>query len=419
MKRGEPREVAPAGIDAPICAEARLLLLCARIDVTGEQRAAISELATAPIDWELLLELATRHGLLPLLHRHLDAFASTVVPKAAMASLWAHHEALKRRNRAMASELVEIVALLSRHGIKVVPYKGPSLAVAVYGDLSLREFGDLDLLVRPVDAIEIARLLAARGYVAEYELPHALALALVNSRRHYELPLRNADRNMLVELHWRADPEFDITRVDDASWWRELGRVEICGESLPALVAREQLLILCLHGTKHFWAGLGWLVDVAELLRKDQWIDWPWILGTARQLGCERKLGVGLRLATDLLSAPLPEDVLSLVGDSEVIACAGSIRGSLFLPRYQAPGIAWQLRANVRLHVGWVRRARFLVSMAFTPGLGEWQRWSLPRSLFALYWLLRPIRLFEKYALRRTPPAAKPRTPPPQPHSTG
>jgi hypothetical protein len=57
--------------------------------------------------------------------------------------------------------------------------------------------------------------------------------------------------------------------------------------------------------------------------------------------------------------------------------------------------------ADLRLQDTPARAARYLLKSLFTPGLGEWQRWSLPRGLFLMYWPLRWVRLAEKYLLRR------------------
>lgn len=388
MKRGEPPE-------------ATLLLLCARHTLGPDQREAVEALLTGTIDWDHLLRLAERHGLAPLLHRHLGTCTTAAIPSAVVAWLWARHEARARRNHELAAELVAIVKHLDAHGLKVVPYKGPTLAMAAYGDLAQREFGDLDLLVRAGDAIAVKDILVSRGYVPDLLLSPCQEEALVRSRRHYELPLRDTSRRMLVELHWRSDPEFEVARLEDPQWWRELGAIEVCGATVPALPARELLLVLCLHGTKHFWFSLGWLVDAAELMRRASPADWAWILATARRLGAARHLGVGLKLASDLLQAPVPEAARAIVEDREVVACAQRIRAGLFDPGYRPWTLGQSLRENLRLHSGVWPRLRYLAWMGLTPGVGEWQRWRLPPALFPLYWPLRAVRLAQKYVLGR------------------
>ena len=400
--------------------EARLLLRCARVDLAPEDREEIAALCRAKLDWQTVRTLADRHGLAALLQRHLGDRTTEEVPREMLAALWAHRERLERRNVAMAAELVRVCRLLAIAGVRAVPYKGPSLALAAYSDLALREFGDLDLLVPAADALAAKEALVASGYRPEFHLSPTLERSLVRSRRHYELPLRDDTRKVLVELHWRADPDIDALPLGDGNWWNGLDRVRLPDGEVPALVPEDLLLVLCLHGTKHSWSSLGWLVDVAELVRHEHRLDWEKIVEKARVLGCRRKLAVGLRLANRLLEAPVPPHILAATTDEPVIAAASAIEAAMFAVPYSSPGVLAGAHRNVALHDSALARARIVLRTLFTPSLGDWQRWpALPPSLSFLYWMLRPVRLAEKYLLRRTPPAATPRTPPPQPHSTG
>src|SRR5256885_10932762 len=104
--------------------EARLALLLARLELDEARRGAALVILEQGVDWRHLLEMCNRHGLAPLVQRHLKALAPKSVPKWAAAALWARTQANARRNRAMAEELAAIVELLGRHGIEAIPYKG-------------------------------------------------------------------------------------------------------------------------------------------------------------------------------------------------------------------------------------------------------------------------------------------------------
>jgi hypothetical protein len=60
-----------------------------------------------------------------------------------------------------------------------------------------------------------------------------------------------------------------------------------------ALVGEDLLLILCAHGAKHLWMALGWICDVAELLRVHRDMNWPDILEEARSRLSARRAGRG------------------------------------------------------------------------------------------------------------------------------
>lgn len=353
------------------------------------------------LDWVYLLNLASRHGLLPLLYRHLNALAPAAIPKAIYIELWARYEITSRRNQAMARELLNILQMLDANGIPAIAYKGPSLAAAVYGDLALREFGDLDILLRLQDVLPAKRLLQSHGYVAEYELKPAVEAAFLHSSMQYHLVMGLGTRAILVELHWKTDADFPVEPGDDIQWWANLGFACLGETKIRCFATEELLLILCLHGSKHAWGSLGWLVDVAELIRQHPDLEWEWIIGRAAQLKCERRLALGLYLADYLLDTPLPEKIRNkFEGAAEVRKLANKILETLFhLGPNEMSSFGW-LRFNLSLYERPRQKFTHCINVVLAPSLIEWSHWPLPRALFFLYLPLRAIRLVKKYSLK-------------------
>ena len=165
------------------------------------------------------------------------------------------------------------------------------------------------------------------------------------------------------------------------------------------LSPEDLLLILCVHGAKHLWSQLGWISDVAELVRGHPSADWPWLLAEARALGSERMLLLGLFLARDLLDAPLPEAVRpALRADRVVESLAGQVVERLFGRPRGAAGVLESALFHLRAREHVRDRLRYGVRLAMTTTPGDWALLPLPVRLFPLYWLLRPIRLAGKYA---------------------
>ena len=54
--------------------------------------------------------------------------------------------------------------LLESNGINAIPYKGPVLANLAYGNLSFREFGDIDILINKSDALKAKEIMISNGY---------------------------------------------------------------------------------------------------------------------------------------------------------------------------------------------------------------------------------------------------------------
>jgi len=393
-----PRSDDP-GMKPGMHAEVQVLLCCARSVIEAGEHEHLRRLLDAGIDWARVVDMAQRHGLLPLLYRHLNALPDAAIPRAVLVELWGRHEATTRRNHARTWELLRILRLFDENGIDALPYKGPALAASLYGDVALREFGDLDILLRPRDVLPAKTALRSLGYRAEYPLEPAIEMAFLRSSAQYHLAMEHAEHG-LVELHWKTNPDFPVERDDDG-WWASLEQVPLEGGRVRSLSDTELLLVLCLHGTKHHWDCLGWLVDVAELIRRQSRLDWNWMFDKAARLGCERRVLLGLHLAQHLLDAPVPQEIRArIAARPEVEPLAGRIVATLFVAGFEGMRPLERLRFNLSLYERTRQRIAHCVDTLWSPGLVEWTRWPLPRALFFLYPPLRLMRLTRKYFLR-------------------
>jgi hypothetical protein len=390
--------VADADLLTEISREAELLLCCARTSLEGEHADRMRRLLEAGIDWEALLGAALRHGVMPLLYWNLNATCPEAVPGAVLERLRDLFHANLRRNLFLTGELFRVLDLLEGHGIRAIPYKGPALAAAVYGNLAFRQFGDLDILVRKGDVLRARDLLGSLGYRAGLQLDAAQAQAFLAS--HCELELVRDDGRIMVELHWEILPRYFALPPAIGHLSEELRGGGTGASGLPSLPPEETLLFLSIHGAKHLWERLGWVSDVAELIRVHRGLGWQRVLGRARALRAERMLLLGLFLARDLLDAVVPEDVgRRFDADSTVRRLARDVRTRLF-DGNGAPAGLWEsclfhLRARERLE----DRVRYCVSRALTTTHGDWAVLPLPPALFPIYALLRPLRLAQKYGL--------------------
>jgi hypothetical protein len=252
----------------------------------------------------LLIRLALRHRVLPLLYRSVQTIGADLVPPSVWADLQHHFHANAQRNLLLGGTLLRLLRLLARHDIPVLPYKGPVLAMAAYGNLALRQFGDLDILVRQQDVQRAKELLLAQGYRWWEQRPITL---LPRQRKVYELI--SADGQVLVELHWAITSSTFYVPLDPARLWERLETVVLLGLPVRTLTPEHLLLILCVHGAKHHWHRLAWICDIAALLHVSAEMDWQHLLAQADQLGCRRMLLLGVLLAQTLLGTTLSESL--------------------------------------------------------------------------------------------------------------
>lgn len=382
--------------------EDELLLCCARAGRSPETAARIEALVGKGVDWGYLLGMAQRHRVALLLYWHLDATCPEAVPEDVLDLLRNDFRANNLRNLFLTGELLRLLGALGARGIPAVPYKGPALAASAYGNLALRQFSDLDILVHRGDVVEAGEVLDTLGYRPQHRLTRAQEAAFLRSESEYGFA--RDDGRCVVELHWEiADRRFSFPLEPERLWGR-LERDPLGGDVVPAFSPEDMLLILCAHGSKHLWKRLAWICDVAELVRAHEDMAWDLAVARAGALGGERMLLLGLYLASDLLGAPLPEEVLRRVrADPRVKALARRIydrlfreadeqnallEGSYFRPTY--------LSMRERL----LDKIRYCVRTATTQTVEDWELLPLPRSLRSLYYVLRSIRLTAKYGRR-------------------
>jgi hypothetical protein len=114
-----------------------------------------------------------------------------------------------------------------------------------------------------------------------------------------------------VALHWKVMPSYFAVPLDPKGLWEHLEPIDLVGTAVPSLPLEDVLLFLCIHGFKHGWERLGWICDMAELLRVHQRMDWGRVLEQAEASGSRRILLLGVLLASDLLGAARPEGLTS------------------------------------------------------------------------------------------------------------
>jgi hypothetical protein len=369
-----------------------LLCACAGVELTPERAARIANWKESEPDWNEFLRMAEQHGILALAARNLSAHARGLPPEIEQGLRSAYEENI-RRNLRFAGELTRIAEHFEKKKLRAVPYKGPTLAESVYGDLALRNFSDLDFLIAPADFEAAKQALAELGYRTSQELsPEAERLWLrIGYERAFDGP---AGRN-LVELQWGVLPHFYGVDLRTDGLLARSGRAGLGGREVPALAPEDLLLVLCLHAAKHLWMRLIWVCDIAEALRQPT--DYAQVFARARALGITRILGVSFWLAENLLDAPLPQSAQEVIaGDPEVPALGREFAARLSRgATYDFESFEY-FRLILRLRERRSDRWRYFWRLVFTPGAGDVAAVQLPERLFPLYRVVRLARLVLK-----------------------
>src|SRR5262245_60311648 len=210
------------------------------------------------LDWAYLLGVALAHGVAPLLYWHLNAICPGAVPAASLDPLRDLFSRNLGHNLFQTGELLRLLDCFAAHGVRAIPFKGPALAAALYGNLGFRRFDDLDILVGRQDVLGVKDLLEARGYRRHIPLTEGRRTAFL-LRHHHAVGFTRERGQTLVEVHWRLMPRWMGFPLRPEDLWGRLARVSLAGKSVPTLSSADALLVACAHGCKHVWQRLAWV----------------------------------------------------------------------------------------------------------------------------------------------------------------
>ncbi|MGF1574966.1 MAG: nucleotidyltransferase family protein [Cyanophyceae cyanobacterium] len=377
--------------------EMRLLILAARTQITDTTATELQHLAQQSLNWTRFIQLAHDHGVLPLVSHTLYRCQPQGLPVDMQNLLQEKTQDRICRNLYLAQELVRVVRLLQDSGIPCIPFKGPSLAQLAYGNLALRRFLDLDILIPRELSLKAIKILGGEGYLTQLTLTPEQENDYLDS--HIGFDLHNPEKRVSLELHWNLmSPVLSFpAQVEDL--WSDPLEINLLGTQIHTISLNLLLIYLCFHANKHRWEQLKWICDIAELLGQTPEINWDHqIECQAVKLGSLRILLLGLSLANRLLDAPLPlhfqqqveqdrqvllltQQVLRRIGDTSSHPPTRWQDHWFYLQSREQ----WQDRWPYCEHVG-----RLLI----LPSSTDRNWFPLPKPLDPLYFLVRPVRVF-------------------------
>jgi hypothetical protein len=372
-------------------------LLCAAssADPRESDLVRVRTVLERPIEWESVLRLAEQHGTSSLLYQNLSHVADAI-PSAVLTSLRQRYERNVHKSLFLTRELIRILDCLDAIGVEVIPYKGVVLSEVYYGDMAMRQSGDMDLFVRKRDVARAKSAVGDLGFTPRVPIPEDAEADYIASG--YECTFDSPAGKNLLELQWALQPRFYAVDFEMDGLFERAVNVALAGRSVRTPSPEDLLLVLSVHAAKHVWGRLIWLCDIAQILKREN-VNWEWVQSQAQELGIERILHITLLLANRLLATAIPAPLENpILADRAAHAFADEIAVAV------AAGVTYEeekvsyFRLMMRLRERKTDRLRFLARLAFTPGPGEWETIRLPKALFPLYRLVRLARLATRWA---------------------
>ena len=381
-----------AGVE--VTAEFQLLCIAASAqpDLTR-----LRELLRSGVDHEALIRLASAHGVRPALLHCLGELSWETIPDSGRADLerFRQHHLLKTLT--LAGELHRLASLLSDRSIPFVAFKGPTLALALYGGLAGREYNDVDVIVpqRRIDDAE--DVIGSMGY-ASPQGDRTFRRAFLAPQRQYAFI--RADDDAAIDLHWEFCGTHVPFPVAPDEIWDDAPLLPVGGRAVPVLSAPNLALLLAGHGTKENWSMLKWVSDFARMIDRHRALDWGALHARAQARGCGGAVLLGCAMAEALLDVAAPQAIASRIAGSARVrkrtaAMAETMRRGL------PPPAQVEHFADLLLCDRPIDKVRGALKLVFTPTAGDYEAMRLPPALWSAYYASRPCRLAFRTAARR------------------
>ncbi len=344
-------------------------------------------------NWQEIISLASRHGILPLVYKSLKDLPATHYPLPAeiLTELKARYMSISQRNMLMSAELIRIMKLLKANEVEALAFKGPVLAQRAYGDITLRQFGDLDILVKKEAIYKIYTLLKSQGY------ERLLALTPVQEKFWikyvHDMGLVHKQKGVYFEMHWSFLDKDHPMQVSLETFWDGTQQIPINGYPLPTFSHENLLYYLCIHGSKHLWERLEWVKDL-DLLLRNHAIDGNAVLQKAKEEGFEKMVLLGFSLSTSLFATPLPKTMLEQIGRYPELTDVSSF----ILESWQSRKSTFtKTAAMLKLFPSLKSQLLYLHKIILKPSFNEYWYIDLPKGFYWGYYFIRPYLLMKKY----------------------
>jgi hypothetical protein len=379
------------------CPEKELLARCARTRIDPASTKKIAALLNGNLDWDYVFDQAAENSVTPLLGRQLQALPTGGVPAPVLDRLKEVCRANTIRCLFLTAELIRIFDLFHSRGIQAIAYKGPALAMQAYGDMTLRQFEDIDIIVRQSDLPKANEVMLGLGYRPRFDwiVSSGVPSSIIPGEYNY----RDEKRRIMVELHTELTLRHFPKVPDLEDFSNRLTFVKLNDREIPTFSVEDTLIVLSLHGTKDFWERLSWIADISELIQRYPNLDWSVTIDRAKVLRAERMLHVALLLATNLTETPFAEEIQRrLRSDRTANDLASEVWTGLMRQNYGSLNAKGRFNFRRRMLPGtdgW----RYAVRLSVVPAEEDYEMIRLPGILSPLYIALRPLRLLRKYGL--------------------
>ncbi len=290
--------------------EDRLILSCIKINPDQSELELIDKLIPQVSDWDYFISTIIGRGIGPLFYNKLPLLvnANQIPPVVKTKLQQAYYKTLSR-SVVLYEHFREAMKLYNEAGIDVIALKGIYLSEKLYGDIGLRQFSDIDLLVKVVDAEKCISILGQSGYhSSEYKV--ADFVRRNTEILHYPPMIKDG---VSIEIHTKLHKNSEKYKMDVKQVWKNASPVTLNGAKVYVPDIYHQLIHLCLHLDKHFRGGhvqFTCFNDICNFVESNlNLINWNQLIEICKTYRCESIVFEYLILVHQFMNVSLPLNI--------------------------------------------------------------------------------------------------------------
>jgi len=352
--------------------EDRLLLSVVKIHPTQDDLQQIDDLLPQITDWETFTRLLIAHGSGPLFYKKIPLLLNAqLIPLEVKAKLQQAYYRTLIRSTILYEAFRQIGEELQKNGISFIALKGIYLSEVVYGDIALRQFSDIDILIPEMLGKKTLAVLQNIGYKPWEQ--HGIISNFVTEHSdfvHYT-PMQKGD--ISVEVHIKLHSQSNQYKLSIPDIWERAEDSNIHKQGVKVLSLEDLLMHLCIHADKHFTVGhiqLKSFNDIVNLLDTlKSGFDWERFESMCLQYKCEKIVFKYFVLLVRYYQAYLPEKLF------EKYACCLTIETEkLFIDYLHGESFEVNNKSAVPTHINSLRNMKssklfiiYLIEVLFPP----------------------------------------------------
>lgn len=370
----------------------QLLLSSVKIQPTSGDLERMNQLIPQITNWDELAQMAIDRGMAPLLYKKLGLLSSaSMIPDPAKQKLQGAYYRTLSRSMVLYDAFRKAAEAITAAGIQVVALKGIYLSEWLYKDIGLRQFSDIDLLVKKEDGEKCLEILKGLGYKSS-GTKTSNTIQNISGFVHYDPLILNG---VSIELHINLHGKGKSYHLSVEEMMRNSETVMVNKIKINTLCLNDLLIFLCIHLDKHFINGnvqFTGFIDIANLLQiYHNKINWTEFVNKCNVYQCEDVVFKYLILVNKFFNAVLPDKILeknnSLLTEKDIILFFRYLHGYI--------GIHYEASSHLKhIHqlVGFKNKSKYILNVVFPTKQFMIQKYQIETPKLYLFYY--PYRLW-------------------------